>query len=243
MTRETQLSDAFVELVEAMVSGGDVLEFLHLLCCHATRLLDVTAAGVMLADENNRLVAVAASDERTHSLELLSMQHAEGPCPEAYRTGKRLQTATDDVLDRWPSFARSVREQGHDWICGVPLRHGNETLGALNLFRAGADPLPETQLRVAQALADVVTVSLLQRRETAQARRLVASLKVALSSRVLIEQAKGILAERHGLPPDQAFELLRRQARDRNLKLHDVAREVVYPDGGPAEADLESDTG
>ncbi len=237
MTSEIQLSSAFVELSEAMVSGRDVVDFLHLLCCHATILLDVTAAGVMLADENGQLVAVAASDERTHSLEVFSLQHNEGPCLEAYRTGRQLQVATDDALVRWPTFARVAADRGFAWMCGVPLRQAAARLGALNLFRTSAEPLPDTQLRIAQALADVATVSLLQRREAAQARRQVAQLQVALSSRVLIEQAKGVIAERHGLSLGDAFALLRGQARDANRKLQDVAYEVVNADCEPPEAD------
>ena len=235
MTRETQLAHAFVELVEAMVSSRDVIDFLHQLCCHAIELLDVAAAGVMLADENSRLVAVAASDERTHALEVFALQHEQGPCPEAYRTGRQLQVAVEDVRDRWPNFAAVVREQGYGWVCGMPLRHGEEILGALNLFRTEAAPLPDSELRVAQALADVATVSLLQRRETAEARRLVAHLQVALNSRVYIEQATGVLAERHALLPDEAFALLRRQARDSNRKLHDIAHEIVHGGSDPAD--------
>lgn len=234
MAREDQLANAFVELARAMVSGSDVVDFLHLLCCHAVELLDVSAAGVVLADESNKLVAVAASDESTHAIEVFSLQHDEGPCLEAYRTGRRIQVATADVLQRWPSYSRVARRHGYEWMCGVPLRQEPESLGALNLFRTAADPLPESQLRVAQALADVVTISLLQRRETAQARRLVAHLQVALSSRVLIEQAKGMLAERRGLPPDEAFVLMRRMARDANRKLHDVAYEIVHGEAEPS---------
>jgi GAF domain-containing protein len=191
---------------------------------------------VMLADENDRLRAIAASNEDTHDLEVFALQHEEGVCLDVYLAGRPLQTSTAGTTDRWPHFSKLTLEHGYAWVCGIPLRHGDEIIGALNLFRAAEKPLDDDGVRLAQALADVATVALLQRRETTQARRQATQLQTALDSRVVIEQAKGVLAERLGLSPDEAFQKLRQKARSTNRKLHDLARDVI--EGDPAVADF-----
>src|SRR4051812_32140512 len=201
MTREAEIAAAFVELAETMVTGNELFEFLHLLCKRTVALLEVDAAGVMLADEHDRLRAIAASNEDTHLLEMFSLQNQEGVCIDVYRGGTALQTSIAGTVDRWPNFSRLAIEHGYGWLCGVPLRHGDDVLGAMNLFRVSDEPLGDPDVRLAQALADVATVSLLQRRETAQARTRAVQLQQALDSRVLIEQAKGVLAERLDVTP------------------------------------------
>jgi GAF domain-containing protein len=233
MTRETRLAAAFTELAEALISGRDLVDFLHVLSCHCVELLEVDAAGVMLGDESGRLRAVGASDEQTHLLELFALQHEEGPCLDVFLKGAVEQVGTADVAERWPRFSRLVRKSGYGWICALPLRHQQQMIGALNLFRTEARPLSDEEVRLGQALADVATAALLQQREVAQARRLAGQLQMALDSRVLIEQAKGILAERLGVEPDVAFGHLRREARTSNRKLHDVAADVVRRPGKP----------
>lgn len=227
MTRETKLASAFVELAAALISGTQLDEFLHLLSCDIVALLDVDAVGVMVADENDRLRAIAASDENAHLLEIFALQHEEGVCLDVYRSGRPEQTSTATTADRWPHFSRLCLAHGYAWVGGIPLRHDAEILGAVNLFRRKEEAVEEDELRLGQALADVATAALLQRRETTQARRQAAQLQVALDSRVLIEQAKGVLSERLGLSPEDAFRQLRHEARDRNRRLHDLAREVV----------------
>jgi transcriptional regulator with GAF, ATPase, and Fis domain len=227
MTREGRLASAFVELAEALVGGEQVGDFLHRLSCHAIELLEVDAAGVMLVDEKGRLRAVAASNEDTHHLEVFALQHEEGVCRDVYRSGKPEQASVAGTSDRWPHFSRLTLKRGYGWVCGIPLRHGEEVIGALNLFRKKAESLGEDDVRLAQALADVATVALLQRRETTQAWQQTAQLQVALDSRVLIEQAKGVLAERLSVTPEAAFQALRQEARNTNRKLHDLARDVV----------------
>src|SRR6195952_2870529 len=134
-----------------------------------------------------------------------------------------------------PHRLRAI-SHGYGWLCGLPLRHGNEVIGALNLFRERDEPLGDPDVQVGQALADVATVALLQRRETTQARRQADQLQAALDSRVLIEQAKGVLAPRLNVSPDEAFIVLRRQARDGNRKLVDLANEIVLGKADAASA-------
>lgn len=198
-----------------------------MLSCRTIELLDVDTAGVMLADENDRLHAIAASSEATHLMEVFALQHQEGICLDVYRHGKSEQASTTGTVDRWPNFSKLAVAHGFGWVCGIPLRHGTETIGALNLFRIAAEPLDEHDVRLGQALADVATVALLQRRETTGARREATQLQAALDSRVLIEQAKGMLAERLGVSPEHGFTLMRAHARNNNQKLLDVGREIV----------------
>ncbi len=235
MTRETRLASAFVEIAEALVTGEQLGDFLHRLSCHALDLLEVDAAGVMLADERGRLRAIAASNEDTHHLEVFALQHEEGICLDVFRSGKSAQASVSETRDRWPHFSRLTGEQGYGWVCGIPLRHGEEVIGAMNLFREKETSLGMDDVRLAQALADVATVALLQRRETTAARRLATQLQGALDSRVLIEQAKGVLAERLGVDLEEAFQALRREARNTNRKLQDLARDVVGGDPATIE--------
>jgi transcriptional regulator with GAF, ATPase, and Fis domain len=227
MSREPAVTSAFVELAEAMVTSQDLVGFLHLLSRRTVELLDVDAVGVMLADENDRLRAIAASNEDTHLLEMFSLQHQEGVCIDVYRSGKADQTSTSGTVERWPHFSKLAVAHGYGWLCGLPLRHGGEVIGAMNLFRRKDAPLADDDVRLGQGLADVATLALLQRRETTAARRQAAQLQDALDSRVLIEQAKGVLAERLGVDLDEAFRRLRKQARNTNRKLHELAADVV----------------
>jgi transcriptional regulator with GAF, ATPase, and Fis domain len=230
VTHESALAAAFVELAEAMVSGRSLDDFLHLLSCRTIELLDADAAGVMLADENDRLRAIAASNEDTHLLEVFALQHEEGVCLDVYRTGKPEQVSTAGTTDRWPHFSQRMLQNGYGWVCGIPLRHGDEIIGALNLFREKDEPLGEPDVRLGQALADVATVALLQQRETMKARRQATQLQAALDSRVVIEQAKGVLSERLDVTLDEAFQVLRKHARDNNRKLSDLANEIAHGD-------------
>src|SRR4051794_31952642 len=125
----------------------------------------------MLAEEKDRLRSVAASSEDTHLLEVFALRHQEGVCLDVYRTGEAEKTSTAGTVDRWPNFSRLAVSHGYGWVCGVPLRHGDEIMGALNLFREKDEPLDDHDVRLGQALTDMAAVALLQRREATQARR------------------------------------------------------------------------
>jgi GAF domain-containing protein len=222
---------SFVGVIEAMVNRPDLVDFLHWICVRSTVLLDIAAAGVMLADEDDQLRVIAASNEETRFLEIFTIQHKEGVCFDVFQTGEAEQVSLAASAERWPKFATVARAHGYRWVAGLPLRYNGEILGTMNLFRGEEKPLSQEDFRVAQALTDVTTLALLQRRETAQARKHAKELQFALDSRVLIDQAKGMLAERLHITPDEAFNLLRRRARDSNRKLRAVADEVVNRDG------------
>jgi transcriptional regulator with GAF, ATPase, and Fis domain len=227
--REQLLTDAFVDLADTLVDDYDVLDFLHGLAAHCIALLDVDEAGLMLTDPGGGLRVAASSTEGVRLLELFEVQHDEGPCFECFRSGTAVSADDlgDDVPPRWPHFAHEALALGFHSVVALPLRLREESIGALNLFRRSPGPLVATDLSVAQALADVATIGILQERG-ARRRELVArQLQGALTSRIVIEQAKGVLAERVGVHVDAAFELLRTYARRNGIALSEVARRVV----------------
>lgn len=222
------LSDTFVELADTMVADFDVIDFLHLLTDRSVQLLDVSAAGLLLADPRGELRVVAASSERARLLELFQIQNDQGPCLDCFRTGKPVAVADlRTAARRWPRFVPAAQEAGFASVQALPMRLREQTIGALNLFRAAPGTFEQADIRIAQALADVATISLLNERSMRRSETLNEQLQTALNSRVTIEQAKGKLAERLHLDMDQAFNVMRRYARTRNIRLSDLARAFV----------------
>jgi transcriptional regulator with GAF, ATPase, and Fis domain len=228
------LSDTFVELADTMVAEFDVIDFLHLLTDRSVALLGASAAGVMLADPRGELRVAAASSEQAGLLELFQLQNDEGPCLDCFRTGRAV-TATDLASpDRpWPRFAEAAARAGFTTVEALPMRLRDQVIGALNLFGAGSAPFDPEDLRIGQALADVATIGLLHERNVRRRETVAEQLQGALNSRVVIEQAKGKLAERLSIDMDRAFKMLRDYARNSNQHLTDVARDFV--DGATAD--------
>ena len=226
MTREEQLYEAFVEAADTLVDDFDVIDFLHTLAERCVHLLGVDAAGLMLADQHGTLHATAASSENARLLELFELQTDAGPCLDAFHTGTAVVNANLRANhERWPRFAEAAEANGFIAVHALPLRLRATVIGALNLFSAG--PLSDADTRAGQALADVATIGILAQRNIHQAELLTIQLQTALHSRVTIEQAKGMLAERLQISVDEAFNLLRQHSRSNNLRLSDLAREVA----------------
>jgi transcriptional regulator with GAF, ATPase, and Fis domain len=222
------LSDTFVELTDTMVAGFDVIDFMHVLTDRSVQLLDVSAAGLLLADPRGELRVVAASSEAVRLLELFQLQNDQGPCLDCFRLGQPVMAANLVAeAPRWPRFAPAAREAGFAAVQAVPMRLREQVIGALNLFRVVPGAFEPADIRVGQALADVATISLLQERSMRHSDTLNEQLQAALNSRVIIEQAKGKLAERLGLDMDQAFNLLREAARTSNRRLSDLAQAFI----------------
>jgi GAF domain-containing protein len=228
MPREALLARTFVELADTLVDDFDVVELLTLLAHRCVEMLDVDAAGLMLVAPDGDLRVVASSSEEMRLLELFELQSQEGPCPEAYRTGEPAVSGNfADGDPRWPAFAPVALKAGFRSAQALPMRLRGVTIGALNLFCTETGGLDESDIVAAQALADVATIAILQHRAAIQAHLVVDQLNHALNSRVMIEQAKGILAERTGLGMEGAFGWLRKHARNHNLLLVDVAQAIV----------------
>jgi hypothetical protein len=230
------LSETFVELTDTMVADFDVIDFLHVLTDRSVKLLDVSAAGLLLADARGELRVVAASSEAARLLELFQLQNDQGPCLDCFRTGQPVGAADlDTQAQRWPRFAAAARQSGFAAVQALPMRLRDQVIGALNLFRASPGSFDPGDVRIGQALADVATISLLHERSLRQSDALNEQLQTALNSRVVIEQAKGKLAERLGLDMGQAFVLLRDYARKHNLRLAELAQAFI--DGTQTIAD------
>jgi transcriptional regulator with GAF, ATPase, and Fis domain len=227
-TREEQITDAFVELADCLVEDFEVTDLLHRLIDHALQLLDADAAGIMLADAAGVLQVVASNSHAVEALELFELQADAGPCVECYRTGEPVTPGSlDEMRAWWPTFAPAVEALGYSSAQAVPMRLRDEVIGALNIFRTAEGALDARDLKLARALADVATVSLVADR-TITARQLLADqLQRALTSRVVLEQAKGMLAERSGIGVDEAFTAMRDHARRSGRGLRDVAADVV----------------
>jgi transcriptional regulator with GAF, ATPase, and Fis domain len=225
---EQKLAEAFVEMADTLVDDFDLIDFLHVLTDRCVRLLNVSAAGLLLTDQRGALQLVAASTEETRLLELFQLQTDQGPCVECFRTGRPVEVVDlAATTDRWPRFVEAAHRTGFAAVHALPMRLRTDVIGALNLFSTQARPLGTDIVRLGQALADVATIGLLQARAIRQRDTLAEQLQTALNSRVLIEQAKGVIAERRHIDMDQSFTLLRASARARNRRLSDLARAVV----------------
>jgi GAF domain-containing protein len=225
--REVFLVQAFVRLADTLVNDYDVIDLFHGLCADCVSLLDADAAGLLLADPRGRLQVVSASDEQAHVVELFQIQSDQGPCLESFRTSAQVHVADLDTEDRWPRFTARARDNGFGAVHALPMRLRGQTVGALNLFHRRGVTMDEADLGVGQALADVATIAILTDRTSRQRELLAEQLQTALASRVVIEQAKGVLAERAGIALDDAFGRMRAQARARQQRLSDLARTVV----------------
>jgi transcriptional regulator with GAF, ATPase, and Fis domain len=222
------LSDTFIELADTMVADFDVIDFLHLLTGRTVALLGAAAAGVLLAGPRGELRVAAASSEQAQLLELFQLQNDQGPCLECFRTGRPVTaTGLAGQAQRWPRFANAALAAGFVTVEALPMRLRDQVIGALNLFRAEPGAFEVADLRIAQALADVATIGLLHERNVRRRETVAEQLQAALNSRVVIEQAKGKLAERLSIDTDRAFTMLRHYARNTNQHLTDVARDFI----------------
>jgi GAF domain/ANTAR domain len=227
-SREQLLAATFVDLADTLVADFDVIDFLHTLATRSVELLDADAAGIMLADHDGGLHVMASSAEEARLLELYELQSNEGPCLDCFRSGRPV--GGDDLpgmRSSWPAFTEQLQGLGFRSAQALPMRLRAETIGALNLFRTRPGRLSEADLGIGQAMADVATVGLIQERALAASELLATQLQTALTSRVQLEQAKGMLAQRTGLPMVEVFELMRTYARHRGHRLSDVAAHIL----------------
>jgi len=227
-----RLSKIFVEVADTLVDDFDLLDFLHMLTVRTASLVGASAVGLLLADQRGQLRFMAASDEKARILEIFQVQISEGPCFDAYRTAKPVLNADlREVAERWPSFTRHALDAGFVSVHAFPIRVRREVIGALNVFgsEVGGN-FDDADVQIVQALTDVAAIGLLQERAVRRGEVLTEQLQAALNNRVIIEQAKGVLAQHGNLTMHVAFDRLRQYARSHNLRLTDVARQIVETD-------------
>lgn len=225
--RETQVLDAVVSLVDSLLDDFDVVELLTELTERCAHLLDIAAAGLLLADPLGQLHLLAATSKQTWELELFQLQADEGPCVDCYSTGRPVSVA-DLRLEaaRWPRFVPAALEAGVASVHAVPMRAAGIVLGTMGLFGIRPGELSESDLLVGQTLAHIACVAILQKIPPT-ASTVIPQLRATLTQRIVVEQAKGFLRERFDISVDEAFSLLRRCARARGDHLTDVARQLM----------------
>jgi GAF domain-containing protein len=227
-TRELELLKAFAGLADTLVAGYDVVDLMQRLVDTCRDLLDVTASGVLLADETGELDLLASTSEASRLVEVFQLSAYSGPCIESYTTGEVV--SLPDIAEapaRWQQFRDKAVKEGFASIVAIPLRLRETTIGSLNLLRDAPGDLPENDLVAAQAFADVATIGILHQRTLQESETIREQLRTALTSRIVIEQAKGVIAQLHKVSIDEAFAVIRAYARRNQLGLTTVATAVV----------------
>lgn len=228
MTREADVVRSLVDLADILIDDYDVVELLSGLTDRCVKLLGTSAAGVMLAGPTGDLRLIASSSETMRVVELFELQAQEGPCLDAFRTGEQVSHVNLSAgTGRWPRFATVAVEAGYRAALALPLRIRDTTIGALNLFSTEQTPMAEGDILVARAFADLATITVLQQRAGAEVQRVNEQLMQAFNSRVIIEQAKGVIFERSGVDMAEAFSRLRAYSRSHDTHLTDVARATI----------------
>ena len=234
---EGALFSRLVTLADTLVAGFDVVDLADQLVHSCLEFLPVRSAGIMIDDQRGNLKVLASSSEETHLLELLELQSNEGPCLEAFVSGRMVHAQLDDSHERWPSFASEALAQGVLIAYALPMQLRGRTIGALNLFCDDRAGMAASDVQVAHVLSAMTTLGIVNHRTLQQHEVLSEQLQTALTSRIVIEQAKGVVAERTGADMAEAFEILRRMARSSRRSLSDVAEDVaagqMLPDPGP----------
>ena len=226
--REEWLADTLVELADTLIDEFDIIEFLSTLVGHIVELLGAVEVGLLLADPQQHLRVMASSTERMRLVELFESQTSEGPCFDSFRSGEVVSNVDlDTATERWPVFAPMARSAGVRVVHALPMRLRGQVIGSVNVFHRALVTVSDRDIHLAQALTDVATIGLLQERAVRQGTHLIEQLQHALNSRVVIEQAKGALAERAGVDVDTAFGWLRAYARRENRHLIDVALAII----------------
>lgn len=227
LERQALTALTFVEIVDTLVGDFDVIEVLTVLTSRCVQLLEAAAAGILLADSDGLLRVIGASTEQIELLELFQIQNDQGPCLDCFRTGRVIIEEDLSRTTAWPQFAAESVGAGFPSVCAVPMRLHDHVLGCLNLFMARPTALSDVEVAIAQALADVASIAIVQDQVTRQAAFREGQLQHALNSRIVIEQAKGMIAERGGLNMDDSFSRLRSFARHNNRGLTEVAEALV----------------
>ena len=228
VTRESKLSAAFVKLADTLVTEFDVIDLLHLLVGQCTDILDTQAGGIMLADPTGQLQLAASTSEEAELVEIFQLAAGEGPCLDCFRTGTPVTVGNIEADGGpWPTFSTEALKFGFRSVHATPLRLRGQVIGTMNLFSHHVGALVSEDIAVAQALADVATIGILQERHIRNVNVVAEQLQRALDSRILIEQSKGVLAATLNTTMNDAFALMRTYARDRNLPLRQVADDVI----------------
>ena len=225
---QQRLLETFVKLADTLIDDYDVVDLLQFLVDTCRDVLDTTAAGILLADARGDLEVVASTSEASRLVEMMQLSAEQGPCIESFRSGRRVSVPDIEASkDEWWQFRGSALAQGFRSMDALPLRLRDATIGTLNLLRSTAGAAPEETISAAQAFADVATIGILHERTLRESAILSEQLQAALNSRIIIEQAKGVVSHTRGVSIDEAFTLMREYARSHSMGLSIVAARLV----------------
>lgn len=226
--REQRLNAAFVRVADTLIADYDIIDLMHSLLEVCTNVLDVEAGGLVLADESGELQLLASTSEQADFVEVMQLNAGAGPCVDSFRTGSVISVGDIELSGGpWPAFQRAALQQGFRSVHATPMRLRGQVLGAMNLFGVQVGELNAPDVAVAQALADVATIGILQERSIRETSVIAEQLQWALDSRIVIEQAKGVVSATGKLTMDESFTALRCYARRTNTTLRNVAQGVI----------------
>lgn len=227
-TREDQLLQTVATLADSLVDDFDIVDLLQVLVEESASIFDATAAGLLLSSPTGTLDVIASTSERSELISLMQVRAGEGPCVEAITTGKVVSVEDLRHIEaRWPKFADAARQSGYSSLHAIPMRLRQSVIGSLNLFRNRTGELNQADADAAKTLADIATISILQQRLVEESVVAQGQLQRALDSRVIIEQAKGYIAQSRDLDMEEAFRLIRTHARSNQALLSDVAADII----------------
>jgi len=234
--REEWLARTFVELADTLVADFDLIDFMSALVERCAELLDSAEVGLALTATRGELRVMSSSSERMRALELIEFQNDEGPCRDCLLSGEQvLNQRLEGAEARWPRFVPEARQAGFEMVHALPLRLRSDVIGAMNIFSTAQVELAPEDVNLTQALADAATIGILQERAIKHGADLAGQLQGALNSRIVIEQAKGIVAESRRVGMEDAFAMLRAHARSNRKPLSDVSRAIIDHSLAPAE--------
>lgn len=235
MNREQQLAGAFVGLADTLADDFDPVVLLDRLAEHCVDLLGADASGVMMATARGGLRTMAVTDDSAALFELFQLQTGQGPCLDCHRTGMPVQAPhLDDHTDRWPQLVPLAVHAGYQAAYALPLRAGKQTIGALGLLLKAPGGLPDDELGLAQALADVATIAVIHYRPTPlRATDIFTGAQTTLATKAAVETAAGMLAEFGDLSLSQAHQALRAYSQHNGSRLGQIAQALVRRDLDP----------
>lgn len=215
------------EFSKKLLTDYDSHEVLEELAEHLTNLLGLMGSGFSLG-QDGKLIAITAVPPHLAPLERRQEIDQRGPCVHAFTTGAIVAVPDLSQETRWPEYSNLAAELGVRAVVGMPMTLEGQTVGSFNLFRATPGPWGENDLAAASVLLQLAAAFLINTSTLSKQTQMAEQLQRALDTRILLEQAKGVLAEAHSINVDQAFIQIRHYARDRNLKIRDVAHGVVH---------------
>jgi GAF domain-containing protein len=226
--REQRINEAFVKVADTLMDSYDIVDLLSTLVNECTDLLGVDAGGMLIADTFGNLELVASTSEEAEFVEVMQLAAGAGPCVECFTSGAAVSVA--DIRDTdgvWPEFSAAALQRGFRSLHATPMRLRGRVIGTMNLLGVEPGVFDARDVALAQALADVAIIGILQERSLRDPQIISEQLHLALDTRVMIEQAKGVLSHVHSMSMEGAFRSMRAYARDHGMSLRDVAGGII----------------